>query len=168
MEFELQYHPDKNFVSYLCNGLRFGFDTLIPRVNLAYKECKNLLSARQNPEDVQQLIESEYQKGYLYGPFNAPPFHNNFRVSPIGLAVGKYSGKKRLIVDLSSPHEDPLHVSINDLIDKEACSLTYVKLDDAIKAICKSGKGSLLCKFDISDAYKKIAYQTLAVALFLC
>ena len=77
-------------------------------------------------------------------------------MSPIGLAVGKYSGKKRFIVDLSSPHEDPLHVSINDLIDKEACSLTYVKLDGAIKAICKSGKGSLLCKFDISDAYKNL------------
>ena len=104
LEFELLYHPDRNFVSYLYNGLQFGFDTLIPRVNLVYKECKRLLNARQNPEDVQQLIESECQKGYLYGPFNEPPFHNNFRVSPIGLAVGKYSGKKRLIVDLSSPH----------------------------------------------------------------
>ena len=59
--------------------------------------------------------------------------------------MGKYSGKKRLIVDLSSPHDDLSHSSINDLIDKDACSLTYVRIDDAIKAIQQHGKGALLC-----------------------
>ena len=27
LEYELCNHPDKNFVSYLCAGLRHGFDT---------------------------------------------------------------------------------------------------------------------------------------------
>ena len=56
-------------------------------------------------------------------------------VCPLGLAIGKYSGKKRLIVDLSSPHDNPNHVSINDLIDKDSCSMTYVKIDDAIMQV---------------------------------
>ena len=58
---------------------------------------------------------------------------NKFRVSPIGIAVGKYSGTKRLIIDLSSPRKSKCHFSINELTDKEQCSLQYVKIDDAIK-----------------------------------
>ena len=150
---ELQGHPDPAFVQYLCQGLRGGFDTLIPDIVLPNKECKNLLSARQNASDVQELIVQECQKGYLYGPFHQPPF-DNYRVSPLGLAIGKYSGKKRLIVDLSSPHDDPTHVSVNELIDKDSCSMAYVRLDDAIKAICCKGKGALMSKMDISDAFK--------------
>lgn len=155
LERELQKHPDKAFVQYLCKGLREGFDTLIPDIDLPNKECKNLLSARQNVQEVQELINQECSKGYLYGPFRLPPFET-YRVSPLGLAIGKYSGKKRLIVDLSSPHEDPEHVSINELINKDLCSMTYVKIDDAIKAICRYGKGALMTKFDISDAFKNL------------
>ena len=55
---------------------------------------------------------------------------------------------------MSSPHDDPLHASINELIDEEACSMTYVRLDDTIKAICQVGKGALMSKMDISDASK--------------
>ena len=153
LERELSDHPDLDFVKYLCSGLREGFDTMVsfaPHVNI---ECKNLLSARRNPTDVRELIESECDQGFLYGPFSEPPF-DKYRVSPIGLAVGKYSGKKRLIVDLSSPHDDPQNSSINDLIDKESCRLSYVKIDDAIKAIQHYGRNALLCKVDISNAFK--------------
>ena len=130
-------------------------------------ECKNLLSTRKNPKDVQELIDKECLKGYLYGPFKSPPF-TTYRVSPLGLAIGKYSGKKRLIVDLSSPHEDPNHVSINELIDKDSCSRTYVKTDDAIKSTCQYGKGSLMTKFDISRRFQEFTYQKQSMALFLC
>ena len=47
-------------------------------------------------EIVQQLLESEIENGFLYGPFDEPPF-KNYRVSPLGVVTGKYSGKKRLI-----------------------------------------------------------------------
>ena len=104
---------------------------------------------------MQELIDKECLKDYLYGPFKSPPF-TTYRVSPLGLAIGKYSGKKRLIVDLAFPHEDPSHVSINELIDKDSCSMTYVKIDDAIKSICQYWKGALMTKFDISDAFKNL------------
>lgn len=142
-------------MQYLCTGLKHGFDTKVNKLDLPTRECKNLLSAMKQPESVDELIRSETGKGFLKGPFESPPF-DTYRVSPIGIAEGKYSKKKRLIVDLSSPHDDPLHESINDLIDKEQCSLTYVKIDDAIKIIRDYGKGAIMCKTDISDAFKLI------------
>ena len=61
---------------------------------------------------------------------------------------------------MSSPHDDPSHSSINDLIDKDACSLTYVRIDDAIKAIQQHGKAALLCKMDIAGAFKQLPIKS--------
>ena len=66
---------------------------------------------------------------------------------------GQYSGKKRLILDLSAPHNNKLHSSINDLIKKEDYSLTYVKLDDAIQIVKSLGVKASLYKCDVSDAF---------------
>jgi hypothetical protein len=52
---------------------------------------------------------------------------------------------------VSSPHNNDEHQCVNDLIDKELCSLTYIKIDDAIKVIQEFGRGSLCCKVDISE-----------------
>ena len=90
---ELQNHPDKKCVSFIGNGLREGFDTLIPNLILPNKECKNLLSAHKNPEVIDELLDQECKKGFLHGSFSEPPFES-YRVSPLGLAIGKYSGKK--------------------------------------------------------------------------
>ena len=118
-------------------------------------ECKNLLSARSQIEITTKLIESEVQKGFLVGPFNKMPF-DIYRVNPVGIAEGKYSKKKHLIVDLSAPHNDQDHTCLNELINKEDFSLNYVTIDHAIDIIKKTGKGSWLCKTDISDAFKLI------------
>ena len=133
--------------------MEFGFDTLVSSTTSPTKECNNLMSARTQPEIVSNLLREECEKGYAYGPFRDAPF-DCYRISSIGVAKGEYSGKKRLIIDLSAPHNDSTHSSINDLIDKEQCSLTYVKLDDAIKKISEVGTGAMLCKFDIKDAFK--------------
>ena len=45
---------------------------------------------------------------------------------------------------------------MNDLIDKESNSLTYVTIDNAIKLIKTAGVGALMCKVDISDAFKLV------------
>ncbi|CAG2190873.1 unnamed protein product [Mytilus edulis] len=158
LEYELKEHPDKHFVMYLLNGIRFGFDTLVSILDLPTFECKNLLSAIRDPESVDMLLKQEIDKGYVKGPFSSPPFET-YRVSPIGIAEGKYSGKKRLILDLSSPHEHETHESINSLIDKEVCSLSYVKIDDAIRAIKHFGKQTILNKTDMTDAFKQLGIR---------
>ncbi|KAK3106164.1 hypothetical protein FSP39_014029, partial [Pinctada imbricata] len=68
----------------------------------------------------------------------------------------KYSGKKRLIVDMSSPHNNENSQSINDLIVKEVYCLHYVTIDDAIKVIERIGQGAWLMKTDITDSLKTI------------
>ena len=85
------------------------------------------------------------------GPFAANPFKDlPSRVSPLGVATHKYSGKKRLILDLSAPHDGV----INSLIDKDRFSLKYVSIDHAISIIKTLGQGALLSKFDIKSAFK--------------
>ncbi|VDI65046.1 Hypothetical predicted protein [Mytilus galloprovincialis] len=128
LEFELRNHPDRNFVSLLCNSVRYGFDMLVSDINISTYECKNALSA-----------------GKI-----------QIQVSPIGIAVHKYSFKKRLILDLSSPHNSCDHDSVNDLIDKDLCSLSYIKVDDAINAIQDYGVNSICCKVDVCDAFKQL------------
>lgn len=142
-------------MQYLCQGFTEGFDTLISETCLPTKECKNLQSATTQPEIIDKLIDSEVDKGFLQGPYKQLPF-SQYRVSPIGVSFGKYSNKPRLIVDLSAPHEDEQNPSVNELIDKELCSLSYVSVDDAINKILELGQGTLMCKTDISDAFKII------------
>ena len=105
---------------------------------------QKLLAARKSSSDVQDLIEKECQQEFLYCPFKKPPF-STYCVSHPWPGCCEVL-KKRLIVDQSSPHDDPF----------EACSLTYVKIDDAIKAIQQYGRGALLCMFDIANAFKNL------------
>jgi hypothetical protein len=83
--------------------------TPYPRDN---KICKNLQSALKQLKEEDKLLSSELDNKFMQGPFETSPFEH-YRVSPIGIAERKYSGKKRLI-DLASPHNDKSHLSIND------------------------------------------------------
>ena len=63
--------------------------------------------------------------------------------------VPKKSGKLRLIHHLSVP----AGVSVNDGIPKDLYSLRYVTIDDAINMILRLGRGTLLAKIDIRNAF---------------
>ena len=54
---------------------------------------------------------------------------------------------------MSAPHNNLEDPSLNSLIDKEAHSLQYVTIDNAIRLIKSLGPGTLLFKTDISDAF---------------
>jgi hypothetical protein len=154
LEKDLAEHPDRQFVNYLINGLTHGFDPLIDPLPQASFECVNNLNARQSPKIVDAAVESELDNNYVIGPFEAPPF-SSYRISPLGIAVGKYSGKQRLILDLSAPHSTS-EVSINGLIDKDKCSLSYTSIDDATQIIKTLGKDTWMCKIDVRDAFKQL------------
>ena len=152
---ELSNFPDQSLVEHIIKGMTEGFHTGINPLPTKPLVCKNLLSASKDPETVSRLITEEIQKGYIIGPFEKIPYQC-YRINPVGLAEGKYSKKKRLIVDMSAPHNNDDHASLNELINKEDYSLQYVTVDHAIKIIQKLGKGSWLCKADITDAFKQI------------
>uniref|UniRef100_A0A8W8NNI0 Uncharacterized protein n=1 Tax=Magallana gigas TaxID=29159 RepID=A0A8W8NNI0_MAGGI len=136
------------------SGFTFRLDTKVKRLNLEIQECKNLLSAQQNKSAVIEL-SSEIIKGFLSSPYQTALFQQ-YKVSPLGIAKRKYSKNKRLIVDLSATHNNDTHPSINDLIDKDECSLSYVSIGDANKCITKFGRDALICKTDKSDVFKLV------------
>ncbi|XP_060077427.1 uncharacterized protein LOC132556980 [Ylistrum balloti] len=149
----LDGHPDENFVNFLLDGLTFGFDTGFQFLPLNSFECSNLKSALADHESVTDLVNKEVVRGYLLGPFDHIPY-KNYRINPIGLAEHKYSKKKRLIVDMSAPHQDVNNPSLNSLIDKITCSLKYTSIDDAIRVIKELHQNAWLMKTDITDAFK--------------
>ena len=155
LELLLQEHPDRNFVNSLLTGLRSGFHTGLLQIPDMSFECKNNLSARRDPSTVKSCLDSEVNKGYMIGPFQTPPF-DCYRTSPLGLAERKYSDKKRLILDLSAPYDNDEIFSMNGVINKEDYSLSYVKIDDAIRIIKSLGPKAWLSKTDMVDAFKQI------------
>lgn len=79
------------------------------------------------------------------------PFHCH--VSLTGVIPKKNRpGKWRLIIDLFSPEGG----SINDGISREMCSLSYLSIDSIVDCILKLGKGALMAKVDIKQAYRNI------------
>ena len=68
----------------------------------------------------------------------------------------KYSDKKRLVVDLSAPHNDSENQSLNELISKEEFRLSYIKFEEAIEIIQRLGRYTCLCKTDLHDAFKQL------------
>ena len=57
-EFELLHHPNRQYVNHLILGLRNGFDRGIKDLPSTNYECNNLLSAKQNPDKVSELLNS--------------------------------------------------------------------------------------------------------------
>lgn len=109
---ELLNHPDRKFVEHLINSLSCGFDTGFQSLPSNSIICENLKSATDDPVSVSELVKMEVKNGYLLGPFDSIPYPN-YRINSIGLAEHKYSKKKRLIVDLSAPHQDVNNPSLN-------------------------------------------------------
>ena len=126
--------------------------------------CNNLQSALKEPSVVDTLLAKESGKGYLLGPFGEGPLPV-YRVSPIGVATRKYSGKKRLIVDLSTPH-GALTPSSNSLIPLMPYSLYYATIDHAIHLMKRPGVGAWFGKTDITDAFKVMPLHPLQWHLF--
>ncbi|XP_041958640.1 uncharacterized protein LOC121717981 [Alosa sapidissima] len=149
LSYYLSAHPDSVFVDFLLTGLSQGFRVgVLSPVSDSYV-ARNLQSALAEPSVVSELLSKELNKG----PFSVPPFCP-FRVNSLGVATRKYSGKKRLIFDMSSPHSD-IWSSVNEMIPLDSpFSLHYASVDNAICLIKIAGRGALLAKADITDAFK--------------
>ena len=65
---------------------------------------------------------------------------------------GHSPGKWRLITDLSHPPGG----SVNDGVNPQHCSLSYVTVDTVASVVASFGTGSLMAKVDIESAYRLI------------
>ena len=62
------------------------------------------------------------------------------------------AGRWRLIVDLSAPDGG----SVNDGISAELASLSYMSVDDVMREVLRRGRGTLMAKADIKQAYRNL------------
>ena len=146
--------PDQAFAEYIIRGIREGF-----RIGFNYRlnlrsRSKNMSSTKENPKVVQAYIDVEKDAGRLL-PVQPNPHlpQSKCQISPFGVIPKRYQpGKWRLIVDLSSPE----NTSVNDGIDARLCSLDYPIVHDAAKTIRALGKGDLLAKLDLKNAYRVV------------
>ena len=150
LERELSLHPDRNFVTSLINGLRYGTHVGYTGPEKS-RISRNLISANQHPEVVSSNLSKEINLGRVAGPFNSPPLPN-LQCHPVGVVPKKHSSEWRTIYHLSYPEGD----SINDHIPKDPYSLQYVRVDDAIRILKSLGPGSFMAKTDLKSAFRLI------------
>ena len=143
-------HPDREMVDYIVTGLREGF-----RIGYNYQahKCKrsedNMRSAKDHPQVVDSYIRKECEAGRLLGPFD-PDLFPAVQISRFGVIPKSEPDSWKLILDLSYPEGR----SVNDGISPEICSLSYMTVDDAARAIVSMGQGAMLAKVDIKSAYR--------------
>ena len=109
----------------------------------------NIQSASDHPRVVHDCLAGKCAAGRILGLF-PPASLDGVQVSPLGVVPKKGVNKWRLILDLSSPEGH----SVNDAISRDLCSLSYISVDDAAKAVTRVGRGALLAKVDIKNAYR--------------
>jgi hypothetical protein len=149
-KFYLEDYPDPSFVKSILHiidhGASLGF------IGLEHPQsCRNLKSASEAPGTVSSAIDALLAKNAAHGPFNHPPFPT-FRASPLGTAVRKRSLKRRLINHLSWPAGD----SVNNGIPDAEGKICYESFESALQLVRSFGKGTLLAKLDLQDAFRHI------------
>ena len=107
-------------VQRLRDGFRIGFDYTNHRTKKAGQNMK------EHPDVIQDYLAKECSEGRIVGPFPLDSFPQ-VQVSHFGVIPKSSSGKWRLILDLSSPEG----LSVNDGINPDWCSLSYVTVEDA-------------------------------------
>ena len=146
----LEGHPDRNFVDYILNGIKNGVSIGYHASNIPSGSRLNWNSCNIHFDSVLAQINRDLFLKRKIGPLSVLP--RNYVCSPLGAFKRNRSKKVRVIHDLSWP---PGH-SVNDGISKEEFSMTYISIRFAIDLIKQYGKGTLLAKVDLADAYKQI------------
>ena len=143
-------HPDHRFAEYIVSGIQQGF-------RIGFNRQQQLGTSPGNrPSSVSNIISEYLHREVLLGRMvKLPPYFwpKNVHSSPIGIIPKKGKpGKWRLIVDLSSPES----FSVNDGISRSLSSLTYCSVDHLSALVLNNGRGALLVKADVKEAYRMI------------
>ena len=146
--------PDHQFTQYLLRGITHGFRVGVNEGATLKPAHRNLKSAYDHPEIISAYLQREVELGRMQVIPPAAGLHPPFlQLSPFGAIPKKHKpGKWRLIVDLSSPH----NASVNNAISSDLCSVSYTSIDDAVQLVRAHGKGCLLAKLDLMEAYRAV------------
>ena len=107
-------------------------------------------SAYAHRDVVDNYLQEEVSRARVAGPFphSAVPIS---QISRFGVIPKHHKPDSwRLIIDLSHPHDH----SINNGIPPSLCSIKYITIDDAINQIISLGRGTMMAKIDIKNAFR--------------
>lgn len=153
---------DDNKRRFLVNGFKFGLHVHFKgTLRSDPTKLKNLKSAVEMPDIVDQKLKKELVSGRIAGLFDEHPF-NNFHLGPLGVLPRKEPGKFRPIHHLSYPKG----FSVNDVLDSFSSSVRYFNIQTAILAIKKLGKFSYCAKTDIEHAFRIVPINQAYYYLF--
>jgi hypothetical protein len=141
---------DPAITKYLLDGFKYGFYVQFQGPPLT-NNPKNHNSLLNMISQAKAMISKELKLGRIAGPFSTPPFPD-FVISPLGLVPKKESGKFRMIHDLSNPFGR----SVNTFIEPTDAAVSYETLDTVIHFVQVNGKGALMAKVDIEEAFRII------------
>ena len=152
-ETELANHPDQSFAAYVVSGIKSGFRVGYDRSKNLSSCTTNMVSALEHPDVVSDYLKQEVllNRMVVVSPSEAPSIQ--CQISPFGVIPKKAKpGKWRLIVDLSSLS----NASVNNGIDRDMCSVSYITVDQIVEEILELGQGTLLAKVDVKQAYRMV------------
>lgn len=141
-------HPDQRFRRYIVDGIRSGFRVGFDYTRSCSRSGRNMSSTRDHAHVVRDYLAVECAAGRVLGPL--PP--DDFPQVHVGVIPKKTPGKWRLIIDLSAPEG----ASVNDGVSSELCSMRYISVEHATRAVIAKGVGALLAKIDVARAYRNI------------
>ena len=150
---------DKEVATFLRFGWPIDRNANIPMTQTYF----NHDSANRHHKQVTQYVFNELKHGTLLGPFVSSPFtHEQTGISPLSTRPKRNSSKRRIIMDLSWPHNG---ISVNAGIDKNkylgsVCQLTYPTVDAlcyrVAQLVKQYNKPIYGWKKDMSQAFKQV------------
>ena len=148
---QLETHPDQRFREFIVRGIREGFRVGFDYQRTCRSSRKNMHSAEERSQVVHEYLQTEISAGRILGPLD-PANYPQIHTSSFGVIPKSTPGKWRLIVDMSSPSGG----SVNDGINESLCSLSYVTIRDGAQGVATFGRGTMMAKVDIRNAYRVV------------
>lgn len=152
---ELADYPEKSLAELVVRGIECGF-----RIGYEQERCslrpkrQNMVSAAEQEEVVTQYLAKELEGGRIAKVGSMQEAEElGIHCSPFGVIPKRNKpGQWRLIVNLSAPEGG----SVNDGIDRDLASLSYVSVDEVAEAVLNLGRGTQMAKMDIRQAYRNV------------
>jgi hypothetical protein len=154
----LRDYPDK----IICEFLTFGWPIGYAHATLPVFDLRNHQGALKFPDSINNYLQDQIHLGRVAGPFQDCPFSEGLTISPLNTVAKRDSSERRIIVDLSWPCGS----SVNDGIPRssflgEPMLVSYPTVDAIVAAVLAKGKGSLIYKRDLKQAYRQFPVDPL-------
>lgn len=145
-------HDDDYIV---INGITYGFSLQYLGGPLCENDIEMHPSGEKYTSYIEEYLETETKLGAIAGPYDRPPFRQWVHTSPIMTRPKAESTRRRIIIDLSYPHDN----NVNSAVAKNnyygrTINHSLPKIDDVIEYADSRGFNLALATIDIKRAYR--------------